>query len=198
MLVFDRQHQRFTSYVGAPWVPLSEDIAAAQRAATAAADVQGLCPIGSDQIAPSSVGPHAVLVFCWGGERDLLAVFLSEEPLTAAEQAVVAAALSAVPEWEVTWPQRPTLLPSREAEPAPFATYTLLPAAACPARHPLQVLALGDCERCSEAIRCSAIWPTRCAVCRADRRQALALMEQQGHICPICLPCCETRLGNHV
>src|ERR1051326_9016881 len=109
MLVFDRQHQRFTSYVGAPWVLLSEDIAAAQRAATAAADVQGLCPVGADQIAPSNVGPYAVLEFCWGDKCGLLEGFRSEEPLTEAEQAVVAAALAALPEWAVAWPQRPSL-----------------------------------------------------------------------------------------
>jgi hypothetical protein len=195
MLVFDRQHQLFTSYVGAPWVPLCEEISTAQRAALAVADVQGLCPIGADQITPSNVGPYAVLVFCWGGERGLLEGFLSEEPLTAVEQAVVDAALAAVSSWEVAWPQRPALLPSRDAEPAPFTSYTMLPAVACPARHPLQVLTLGYCERCSEAIRCSAIWPTRCAVCRADRRQALALMEQQGCICPICLPLLQDQIG---
>jgi hypothetical protein len=195
MLVFDCQRQLFTTYVGAPWVPLSEDISAAQRAALAAADMQGLCPVGADKIAPSSVGPHAVLVFCWGGERGLLEGFLSEEPLTEAEQAVVAATLAAVPGWEVAWPLRPTLRPSGGAGAASFTTYILLPAVACPAQHPLHVLALGSCERCSEAIRCSAIWPTRCAVCRADRSQALALMEQQGCICPICLPLLQDQIG---
>src|ERR1051326_7352947 len=95
MLVFDGKHQRFTSYMGAPWVPLSEDIAAAQRAATAAAATHGLCPVGADQITPSTIGPYAVLVFIWGGERGLLEGFLSEEPLPATEQAVVDAALAA-------------------------------------------------------------------------------------------------------
>lgn len=195
MLVFDREHQRFTSYVGAPWVPLYEESAAAQRTAVAAADVQGLCPVGADQIPPSSGGPHAVLVFCWSGERGLLKGFRSEEKLSAVEQAVVSAALVAVPGWEVSWPQRPTLRPRAGAEPAPFTTYTLLPAVACPAQHPLHVLALGYCERCSEAIRCAAIWPTHCAVCRADRRAAMALMEQQGLLCPICLPLLQDQIG---
>lgn len=197
MIVFDRERQTFTPYLGVPWEPLGEEITAAQRAAEEAGVAQGLRLEGPAEISKPIAGPHAILFFQWGYEHGLIECFLSEGPLTAQEQAIVAAAIAAVPDWEASvWWQGNTRLPLLETDkPQPFTVYAPLPAVACPARHPPTVLAAGRCDHCAEAVGRYGVWPTRCAVCQCDRSRALALMEQQGYICPICLPMQQDRVG---
>lgn len=195
-ITFDREHQLLMTYLGVPWEPLGEEIKDAQRAVKEAGEAQGLRLEGPVEISKPLAGPHAILFFRWGypGTID---TFLSEEPLTPGEQAIVATAIAAAPGWftGAQW-QGNTRLPLLEGEaPQPFATYVQLAAVACPARHPAAVLAVGRCLNCDEAVKRFGLWPTRCAVCGSNREQALQLMEQQGYICPICLPMQQDRIG---
>jgi len=196
MIVFDRERQACLPYRGMPWEALGEEILAAQRAVLAAAEGQGLRVDGPEEVQKPIPGPHATLFLQWGypGSVD---VFLSEEPLLPAEQAIVAAALATLPAWQMgCWWQGNTHLPLLEHEaPQPFSQYRALPAVACPARHPATVLAVGLCDHCTALVRRYGGWPVRCSICRSDRDRAFRLMEQQGYICPICLPMEQERIG---
>lgn len=195
-ITFDRTHQTFMVYRGMPWEAEGEEIRAAQRAAEEAGAAHGFRLDGPDEISKPIAGPHVILFFRWGypGTID---TFLSADPLTDAEQAIVATALAAAPGWltGAQW-QGNTRLPLLEGDASqPFTRYAVLPALACPSRHPAPVLAAGRCAHCEEAVQRFGVFPTRCAVCRCDRDQALDLMEQQGYICPICLPMQQDRIG---
>ena len=195
-IVFHREHQTFRHYLGVPWEPLGDEIRAAERAVETAGAAQGLLLEGPEEIRRPVAEPHAVLFFQWG-YPGRIATFLSEEPLTPTEQAIVAEALAVARGWSIgEWWQGNHRLPllSSYAQ-QPFTVYAALPAIACPARHPAAVLAAGCCDHCAEAVTRFGVWPTRCSVCWSDRDQALALMEQQGYVCPICLPMQQDRIG---
>jgi hypothetical protein len=188
IIAFDREQGAIAFYFNLPWTPtLPAEIRGALRAAEAAAMVQGLRQATLDEVQRLPAGPQAELIWNYGTGH--LEVSLSEEPLTEREQAVVAAAVAAAG-WQVnSWRQGSTRLPLLEEEtPQPFGVYRLLPSVACPARHPPAVLAVGRCDHCAWAVTRFGVWPTRCATCGSDRDRALQLMEQQGYVCPICLP----------
>lgn len=196
MLVFNREQQTFMVYRGMPWEAEGEEILAAQRAAEEAAAARGFRLDGPDEISKPIAGPHAIVFFRWGypGTID---TFLSEALLTIAEQAIVAAAIAAAPGWftGAQW-QGNTRLPLLTGDaPQPLRVYRLLPAVACPARHPLAVLAAGRCDHCEAAVRHFGLWPTKCDACRSDRDEAMTLMERQEYLCPICLPMLQDRIG---
>lgn len=195
-MTFDREQRTFVVYRGMPWEAQGEEIRAAQRAAEEAGAAQGMRLEGPDEMSKPLPEPYARLFFRWGypGTID---TFLSEEPLTPAEQAIVGAAIAAAPGWlaGAQW-QGNVRLPLLESDvPQPFTTYAQLAAVACPARHPAAVLAAGRCDHCAEAAKRFGVWPTRCGACGSDRDQALRLMEQQGYLCSICLPMYQDRVG---
>ncbi|HLW00092.1 MAG TPA: hypothetical protein VKT82_15595 [Ktedonobacterales bacterium] len=196
LIVFDRERQACLPYRGMPWEAEGEEIVTVQRAVITAAEVQGLGIDGPEEIRQPIEGPHATLFFQWGypGSVDM---FLSEEPLLGSEQAIVAAALATLPGWQMgCWWQGNTHLPLLEHEaPQPFSHYRALPALACPSKHPATVLAVGMCDHCAAQAQQYGIWPTRCAVCGSDRDRAFRLLEQQGYICPVCLPMEQGRIG---
>lgn len=196
LIVFNREQQTFMVYRGMPWEAEGEEIQAAQRAAEKAGAAHRLRLDGPNEIRRPVAEPHAVLFFQWG-YPGRVAIFLSEEPLTWSEQAIVAEALTVARGWSSgEWWQGNHRLPLLESDaPQPFTTYSLLPAVACPARHPPAVLAAGRCDHCEAAVRRYGVWPTQCSLCWGDRKQALHLMEQQGYICPVCLPMQQDRIG---
>ena len=195
-IMFDREQLTFMHYLGVPWEALGDEIRAAERAVEAAGAAQGLRLDGPDEIRRPVAEAHAVLLFQWG-YPGRIATFLSEEPLTPAEQAIVAEALAVAPGWfsGEWWQGNHRLLVLENAAPQPFTRYAVLPALACPSRHPAAVLASGRCDHCVAMVNRFGVWPTRCAVCGSDRDQALHLMEQQGSICPVCLPMQQDRIG---
>lgn len=197
MVVFDRERQAFMTYLGVPWEPLGEEIRAAQQAVQEAGAAQGLRLDGPAEMQKPIAGPHAMLFFQWGYRLGILETFLSEEPLSEREQMIMAAAITAVPGWDASgWWQGNHRLPLLASDaPLPFTTYVLLPAVACPARHPPAVLAAGRCLNCAEAVKRFGLWPTRCQDCHSDRDEALELVERQGYICPVCLPMLQERVG---
>jgi hypothetical protein len=195
IIAFEREQGAIAFSFNLPWTPtLPAEVRGALRAAEAAAMVQGLRTANPDEGGRLPNGPQATLTWNYGTGQ--LEVSLPEEPLTEREQAVVAAAVAAAG-WKVSsWRHGDTRLPLLEAEtPQPLSVYRLLPAVACPARHPPAVLAAGACQNCEEGVRRYGLWPTRCDVCRSDRDQALDLMHEQGYICPICLPMQQDRVG---
>jgi hypothetical protein len=194
-IAFEREQGAIAFYFSRPWMPtLPAEVRDALREALAAALVQGLRRANLDEIERLPAGPQATLTWDYGANR--LEVFLSDEPLAEREQAVIAAAVAAAGREVSEWRQGNTRLPWLDGgAPQPFTTYALLPAVACPARHPSAVLAAGRCDHCAWAVTRFGVWPTRCATCGSDRDQALQLMERQGYICPICLPMMQDRIG---
>lgn len=195
-IVFDREQRTFLVYRGMPWEAEGEEILAARRAAEAAGAAHGFRLDGPDEISQPLPEPYAVLFFQWG-YPGRITTFLSEEPLTWSEQAIVAEALAVARGWSIgEWWQGKGRLPVLENDALrPFSVYRLLPAVACPAKHPAAVLAAGRCDHCAWAVSRFGVWPTRCATCGSDRDRALLLMEQQGYVCPICLPMRQDRVG---
>lgn len=194
-IAFEREQGAIAFSFNLPWTPtLPAEVRKALRAAEAAALVQGLRRATLDEVQRLPAGPQAELTWNYGTGQ--LEVSLSEEVLTEREQAVVAAAVAAAG-WKVSeWRHGSRVLPLLEEEtPQPFSVYRLLPAVACPARHPPAVLADGRCHHCDESVKRFGLWPTRCGVCRCDRDRALDLMEQQGYLCPVCLPMMLDRVG---
>jgi hypothetical protein len=74
--------------------------------------------------------------------------------------------------------------------------YQELDPATCPAGHPPEISTLRVCTQCETARQRSGVWPPYCHVCHTERMYASwKRMEQDGQICPVCLPMCVDRLG---